>query len=175
MARNHKIDARAVLDRVQREGPDARLGRGEAVAILDLLLAGDSDYVRRKRLGNQLDTATRPPTRRSRIPKIDRDALGFTADDIAHWAADLYRQKLISLPQRPRVRQMTLKMTDGAVGGDALELLILPGTLEKCHAELRRMYVEIRSLKQELAEKSRQLAGKEQEFKDRQTARFKKK
>lgn len=167
MARNYKIDARAVLDRVQLEGPDARVRRGEAAAILDLLLAGASDYQRRKKIGNQLDAATRSRKRHSHIPKIEHDALGFTTDDLAHWAAELYGQKLSSLPQRPRVRQMILEMTDVAVGSEALEMLLLPGTLEKCHAEMQRMYVEIRSLKLELAEKDRQLAGKEQEFKAR--------
>lgn len=175
MARNHKVDADAVLARAQREGPDGRVSRSEAAALLDLLLVGGSTYERRKRLRNQLVIAGQPRGRRSRLPKIPCASAGITIDDLAHWAAELYGQKLTSLPQRPRIRQMTLKMTDVAVGGEALELLLLPGTLEKCHAEMHRMYVEIRSLKQELAEKERQLAGKEQEFKDRQTARFGKK
>jgi hypothetical protein len=175
MARNHKVDADAVLARVQSEGPDWRVSRSEAAALLDLLLAGRSSYERRKHFRNQLVIAGQPAGLRSRLPKIENASTGITIDDLAHWAAELYGQTLSSLPQRPRIRQMTLKMTDGAVASGRADLLPLPGTLEKCHAEIERMYAEIRSLKKELAAKDRQLAGKEQEFKDRQTARFRKK
>lgn len=175
MARNYKVDAEAVLARVQREGPDARVTRGQAVAILDLLLKGSASYQRRKRIGVQLDTARQPASRRSRVPRIEHTSAGFTVDDLAHWAVGLYRQALDGLPRRPRIRTMTGSFSDVAVASDRVTLLVYPGTVERCHAEMRQMYAEIRSLTLELAAKDRELAGKEQEFKDRQTARLKKK
>ena len=175
MARNHKIDARAVLDRAQREGPDSLIGRGEAAAVLDLLLAGNSSYERRKQIGNQIDAAMRPRGNRGRIPSMEHKAAAITVGDLAHWATDLYGQGLDDLPRRPRHRTLAVAIGDVGVISDGTTMEVYPGTTERCHAEMRLMYAEIETLRQELAALSQQLASKEQEFKDRQTARFRKK
>lgn len=175
MAKNHKIDALAVLARIQEEGPDARLRRGEAVAILDALLAGAASYERRKKLGNQLDAALRDRDRPGRIPPIKKMPAGFTVDDVAHWATRLYREPLEALPRRPRAEVNVDSFQEIGVVCDSAELISYPGTVERCHVEIRRMSEKIRLLERELALKDRLLAGKEREFKYRQAARFKKK
>lgn len=175
MARNHKVDPEAVLARVQREGPDAIVTRGQAAAILDMLLNGRTSYERRKLIGNQLDTARHRASSRGRIPRIEFTAAGFTVDDLAHWAVALYGEPLDALPRRPRTRTVTDTFGDVAVVSDSVTLQVYPCTVERCHAEMRRMYADIRQLTIELAARDRELARKEQEFKDRQAARFRKK
>jgi len=175
MGRNQKIDPHPVLARVQGEGPDAILTRGEAAAILDLLLDGSSSYQRRKQLGDQLDIASRPRGRRGRIPGISKVASGFTADDLVHWAKEYHRQDLVDLPRRPRCRQVRARFNDVAVVSDSVEMVIFPGTIDRCHDELRRAHAQIREMKLALAAREREIAGKEMEFRDRVTARLKRK
>lgn len=172
MARNHKIDASAVLERVQRDGPEALVTRGEAAAILDLLLEGASSYERRKQIGNQLDVASRPRGRRGRIPSIPKTASGFTANDLVDWVKDLYAQDLIGVPRKPRKRHFIAHFNDVAVASDRVELVSYPGTIERCHDELRRALTEIRELKLALAATERELSGKWQPSRDPVTGRF---
>jgi hypothetical protein len=154
VARNHKIDADAVLARVQREGPDSRVTRGEALALLDLLRPGDGGYERRKAMGNTLDRA-RPKRGESETSlSIAPEANGgYIVSNIAHWASAKFQVQLSDLPRRPVWKSMTFSLTDNALAGEHLETASYPGTLEQCHVAMRQMYTKIRELEQELAAK----------------------
>lgn len=154
MARNQKVDAQAVLEKVVRFGVSQYLDRGEAAALLESQLGGSSSeaYRVRKRIGTQMDHASRIRTDRARIPPLKRRRdCRVRVGDLLRWARQHFKRPFENLPKHPPMTFELPPLESHATGhGSAVEF-VFSDNLERCHSLMRSMQAEIERLRDELA------------------------
>lgn len=154
MARNHKVDAAKVLERVKRVGASLYVTRGEAAALLEHLgadLNRELDrYERRKRIATTMDRAPREATAPGRKPPLSRQADGsVTIGDLARWARLRYGLPFKDLPSgTPKTIVELVEVK--AVARSSDKDLALPEDVEKCHLLIRSLLEENERLRAEL-------------------------
>lgn len=154
MARNHKVDAIKVLERVKQVGASLYVSRGEAAALLEHLGADLNPkldrYERRKRISTTMDRAPREGTEPGRKPPLQRRADGsVNIGDLARWARLQYGLPFKDLPSGPPktiVDLVKVKALARSSGND----LALPEDVEKCHLFIRSLLEENKRLRGEL-------------------------
>lgn len=171
MARNQPIDLDVVLSRIQAQGADALLTRGEAAAIVAARTMDSHDTVRtaRNRVAMQMD--------RSAAVGEDVTAGGLartkggrvTADELARWAVGKFAGEFDDLPTKPRLAPAKslerLRMGGGSCTGH-----VLPATVEACHSLILQLHNQLAQAFLELAR-----ATEERKRKRERAARFKSK
>jgi len=150
--RGAKIDAGAVLARVLREGPDALLTRGEAVALIASRVKDerDDDRSARNRVGGKMGRAAKTG-RAAHQGGLARMPDGrYTADEIAYWANLVYPGVFKDLRCRPRM--VTELCSDSFSAADSLAEEVTPGNLGECQRLVGQLREELRQV---LAEHAR--------------------
>ena len=142
------IDAQEVIARVVREGVDAILERGEAAALVATVIERPhaADRVARNRVAMRMERDETSADEYVR-GKISRRTDGrYLAGDVLRWGRDIYGPKAFAdLP--PTSRTVTDLIEVHATASSAADMLVLPGTLERCHErikELERENAELR-------------------------------
>ena len=164
-----RIDADAVLARIQAEGPDALLTRGEAAALVAArtMDAHDAWESSRNRVGMQLDRAAELGKRGvdiltggiSRLPDGE-----MTADELRRWACRKYGSIFEDLP-RGAPRQCFARLEDEfGLGAQVPDIFVLPADPARKDELIGCLRAELNQLKADAAaakaERNRKLAAR---------------
>ncbi|GAA0723135.1 hypothetical protein [Dokdonella soli] len=163
-AGNKRIDLDAVHARIQQEGADALLARGEAAALIAARVKDRHDSARsaRNRIAMQLDRARKNGGDATTGGLACVSDGRFTTDEIARWAGREYPGLFDDLPTKPRAARGMLS-DRLRLGSDSYCGDVLPGTIDACHALIRQLrdqrLQELRDLERASLERKRQLAA----------------
>ena len=163
------VDPNTVLARIQAEGPNALLTRGEAAALVAArtMDAHDSRETARNRVGMQLDRAAQLGREGvdvfsggiSRLPDGR-----MTADELRRWGIRKYGSIFADLPDGGP-RQVPTNCTETlSLGGKVPEIFMVPGDPERKDEMIYRLHAELQELAAaavaEEAERKRKLAAR---------------
>ena len=144
--RHRSIDVDEVITRIRRDGIQAVLTRGEAVALVATRINQPypPDKSERNRVGNQLDRDARNGT-------VPRGAAKntYVAKDVIAWARDMNTAPFDDLPPTPRL--ITDLVESKATAWSSVHTFRRPTTLEGCYRLIDELQEEIDTLKAERA------------------------
>ena len=146
MARNHKIDAKALLAIVRLRGPDFPVTRGEAAALVtELADTPDRDvYEFRKRIATKMDRASMQSTSRARTPRLSRQHDGSVrVGDVVKWAEAVLGRTFADLPHDPPRSVLLAGTGRVSVSSGNAGAQVLPGSLSQCHELILSLYAEV--------------------------------
>lgn len=163
------VDADAVLARIQAEGPDALLTRGEAAALVAArtMKVRDSQETARNRVGMQLDRAAQLGREGvdvfsggiSRLPDGR-----MTADELRRWGTRKYGPIFDDLPRgAPREAPVHCTETINLVG-QVPDVFMVPGDPARKDEMIYRLHAALKDLEAAAiaaeAERKRSLAAR---------------
>ena len=147
------IDAQEVIARIVREGVDAILERGEAAALIATVIERPhfADKAARNRVAMRLERDQNSADDYVH-GKISRRTDGrYLAGDVLRWGRDVYGPKaFIDLPQTPRTVTDLIEVR--ATASSEAGMLVLPGTIERCHERIKELERENAELRKAAAE-----------------------
>lgn len=145
------VDADAVLARIQAEGPDALLTRGEAAALVAArtMKVRDSQETARNRVGMQLDRAA----------QLGREGLDvfsggisrlpdgrMTADELRRWGARKYGSIFDDFP-RCLPREVPTRCDETFnVGSEVPDVFMVPGDPARKDELIHRLHAALKDL-----------------------------
>lgn len=149
--RNTRVDVRDVLARIEQEGPETLLSRGEAVALIASRTKDQRDTERsaRNRVGTRMDRAARAGARTPNPPE-DGSCLvrlpdgRIAVNELIRWAVTQYRKNFEDLPYKPRV--INAHPSDGLRFQKSARSTYLPGSPERKDQEIMRLRAENQQL-----------------------------
>lgn len=149
--RGAKIDAGVVLARVLREGPDALLTRGEAVALIASRVKDERDDDRsvRNRVGTKMDRAAETGRAAHQGGLAGLADGRYTVDEIAYWANINFPGVFKDLPCR--LRKILSSLHSGFAMADKPVEEVTPGDLKGCQTLVERLRDELRRVRAEQA------------------------
>ena len=148
--RNASIDIAKLYVRITKNVADAQLSRGEAAALIASCLAGGgkTDRATRNRIGGQLDRSCRRGDDYQTGGLMRLTNRKFTVDEIARWAEKHYgTQPFSHLPTKPR--ELAWNIMEGMALRGSGAHAVLPGNLDDCHIEIRRLHATLRQIHDE--------------------------
>ena len=164
-----RIDADAVLARIQAEGPDALLTRGEAAALVAARTMGahDTRQTARNRVGMQLDRAAKRGREGHDIftGAISRLTDGrMTADELRRWGNAEYGPIFNDLP-RGAPRGVLVNCVENVnLAGQGPDAFMVPGDPVRKDEMIHRLHAALNDLKAaavaDEAERRRKLAAR---------------
>ena len=145
--RHASIDIAKLYERIAKMGAETQLARGEAAALIASCLAGggETDRATRNRIGGQLDRSCQRGDDYQTGGLMRLRNRKFTVDEIARWAEKHYGTPPFShLPTKPR--DLAWNTVEGiALRGSGADA-VLPGNLDDCHIEIRRLRATLRQI-----------------------------